>query len=359
MPAAPHLLLAVSGHGYGHLSQCAPVINALWRQRPELRLTVCGSLPRTVVASRLDRDFSYRQIELDPVLRMFSAWEVDVAASTGVYGDFYRNRATGLQQDLSLLRECRPDLVLADIPYRILLAARQAGVPAVCLCSLNWAAVYAAYSASSRESTAIIEHMLAGYRAAQAFLAPAPALPMPELDKYQPIGPIARPGTRSRTQLLQRTARPRDARYVLVAMGGIATRLPLACWPRMQGVTWIFAEPVVSARDDMVLLDTLGMSFMDVLASVDAVLTKPGYGTYAEAVCNGVPLLTLERPDWPETRYLNDWARAHGRLAEISRSQLETGAFAVVLEQLWRQPSLPPPAPTGIAQAADFIRARL
>ena len=359
MSVAPHLLLAVSGHGYGHLSQCAPVINALWEQCPELQLTVCGSLPHAVVAARLDRDFSYRHTELDPVLRMFSAWEVDVDASIEVYRDCYRNREAGLQQDLALLRELRPDLVLADIPFRILLAAQQAAVPAICLCSLNWAAVYAAYCAGSHGSEAIIGHMLSGYRAAQAFLAPAPSLPMPELDNYHPIGPVARSGTRRTAELQQRSGLPPGTRYVLVAMGGIATRLPLTNWPRMEGVAWVFAEPVPTRRDDMVLLDALRMPFIDVLAAAAAVLTKPGYGTYAEAVCNGVPLLTLERPDWPETRYLNDWAQAHGRLAEISRAQLEAGAFAGVLEQLWQLQEKPPPEPAGIGQAAEIIQTYL
>lgn len=359
MSAAPHLLLAMSGHGYGHLSQCAPVINALWEQYPELRLTVCGSLPHAVVAARLDQDFNYRHIELDPVLRMFSAWEVDVSASIEVYRDFYSNREAGLQQDLSLLREIRPDLVLADIPYRILLAAQQAGVPAICLCSLNWAAIYTAYCVGSRESAAIVGHMLSGYRAAQAFLAPAPALPMPELDNYRSIGPIARTGTGRVAALQQRSGLPAGTRYVLVAMGGIATRLPLENWPRMEGVAWVFAEPVASPRDDIVLFDTLSISFIDMLASAAAVFTKPGYGTYAEAICNGVPLLALERPDWPETRYLNDWAREHGRLAEITRKQLETGDFAGVLEQLWQQPAKLPPEPAGIRQAAEIIQAHL
>lgn len=359
MKAAPHLLLAVSGHGYGHLAQCAPVVNALWELYPELRLTVCGSLPHAVVAARLDRDFSYRHTALDPVLPMFSAWDVDVDAAIGVYRDFYRNREAGLQQDLALLRESRPDLVLADIPYRILLAAQAAGVPAIGLCSLNWAAIHAAYCADSRDSAAITGHMLSGYRAAEVFLAPAPALPMPGLDNYRAIGPVARCGTQCTAALQQRTGLPPGTRYVLVAMGGIATRLPLANWPRMAGVAWVFAEPVSSARDDIVLFDSLSIPFIDVLTSAAAVLTKPGYGTYAEAVCNGVPLLSLERPDWPETRYLNDWARAHGRLAEISRGQLEAGGFAAVLEQLWQQPAKPAPAPVGIAQATEIIRARL
>jgi len=359
MSAAPHLLLAISGHGYGHLSQCAPVINALWRRCPELRLTVCGSLPHAVVAARLEREFSYRQAELDPVLRMFSAWEVDVPASMQVYAEFHRNRAAGLQQDLALLRESRPDLVLADIPWRILLAAQQARVPAIGLCSLNWAAVYMAYAADSRNSAAIVEEMLSGYRAARVFLAPAPALPMPELENCRAIGPIARAGTCRTAELQQRTGLPSGTRYVLVAMGGIATRLPLANWPRMAGVAWVFAGPEASSRDDIVPLDRLSMPFIDVLASSAAVLTKPGYGTYAEAVCNGIPVLTVARPDWPETRYLNDWARGHGRIAEITRAQLEQGEFADVLEQLWRQPVQPAPAAAGAQQAADIIQACL
>jgi hypothetical protein len=335
------------------------VINALWERCPELQLTVCGSLPHAVVAARLDRDFSYRQAELDPVLRMHSAWEVDVPASVQVYADFHRDREAGLSQDLEMLRELRPDVVLADIPYRILIAAQAAGVPAIGLCSLNWAAIHAAYCADSREGTAVNGYMLSGYRAAEVFLAPAPALPMPELENCRAIGPIARTGRRRLEELRQRTGLPHGTRYVLVAMGGIATRLPLANWPRMAGVAWVFAEPVSSARNDIVLFDTLSMPFIDVLASVAAVFTKPGYGTYAEAVCNGVPLLALERRDWPETRYLNDWARAHGRFAEISRAQLEAGDFAAVLERLWRQPVRPPPEPAGIAQAADIVQARL
>ena len=344
---------------YGHLAQCAPVVNALRAQCPDLRLTVCGGLPRAVIAARLDQDFSYRKLELDPVLSMHSAWEVDVAASIEVYGGFYRNRDTGLQQDLALLRDLRPDLVLADIPYRILLAAQQAGVPSIGLCSLNWAAICAAYCAGSPENAAMVGHMLSGYRAAEVFLAPSPAMPMPELDNYRPIGPIARTGTVRTTELQRRSGLPAGTRFVLVAMGGIETRLPLANWPRMEGVAWVFAEPVASSRDDIVPFDTLSMAFIDVLASAAAVFTKPGYGTYAEAICNGVSLLSLQRPDWPETRYLNDWARMQGRFVEIGQEQLVAGDFAGVLQQLWLQPVKSPPQPAGIGQAADIIRGRL
>ena len=355
MKPSPRLLLAVSGHGYGHLAQCAPVINALWDLVPELHLTVCGTLPRSVIAERLEREFTFLPLELDPVLCMHSPWEIDVPAARRVYREFHRDWQTGLRHDADLLATLAPDLVLADIPWRILHAARERQIPAVALCSLNWAAIYAACCGEGDADAAMLDVMLAGYRAASVFLAPAPALPMPELDNYRAIGPIARRGRSRRDELLARCKLPQAARLVLVALGGIATGLPLERWPCREDVVWLNAGVVGSARGDMLDIAATGMAFIDVLASCDAVLTKPGYGTYAEAVCNGIPILTLARPDWPETLYLNEWASRYGRLEEISVRQFATGHFTAALEILWGRPATPPPEATGADQAAAII----
>ena len=202
--------------------------------------------------------------------------------------------------------------------------------------------------------------MWTAYRAADVFLAPAPAMDMPELDNYRAIGPIARRGVRNKSSLLERLGLDSGTRLVMVALGGIATTLPLVNWPRIDKVAWLFSTAVALPRDDLFDLCVLPLSFIDVLASVDAVLTKPGYGTYAEAVCNGVPLLTLSRPDWPETAYLNAWAGRHGRLQEISKQQFESGTFAAALQQLWQQPVADGyPEATGIQQAAEVLLAQL
>ena len=359
MKSSPRLLLAVSGHGYGHLAQCTPVINALWKVIPELHLTVCGALSRKVIAERLDRGFTFLPVELDPVLRMLDACEIDVPASRGVYREFHHNRQVGLQHDRDLLATLAPDLVLADIPWRIIHAARERNTPAIALCSLNWATIYAACCEANAADAAMLEDMLAGYRAASVFLAPEPALPMPELDNYRGIGPIARHGVQRRNALLARCNLPQEVRLVLVALGGIPTGLPLENWPRREGVVWLNAGAVGAVREDLIDIAATGMEFIDVLASCDAVLTKPGYGTYAEAVCNGIPLLTLARPGWPETPHLNAWARRHGRLEEISTGQFKTGAFMEALESLWMRPAKPPAEATGIAQAVAIIASYL
>ena len=360
MKPSPHLLLALSGHGYGHLAQAAPVINALWQQLPALQLTVCSSLPQAVIAGRLDRPFTSRDVELDVVLPMSSAWEVDVAAACAAWKIFHRDLDTGLQRDVELLGEIKPDLVVADVPYRILSAARLAGVPAVALCSLNWASIYAAYCSAANEHETILQQMRDAYRAADVFLAPAPAMDMPELGNYRAIGPIARRGVQQGPALFEQLGLSRDMRIVLVALGGIATTLPLENWPRMEKVAWLLPAAAHTRRDDLLDFSALSLSFIDVLASVDAVLTKPGYGTYAEAVCNGIPLLTLSRPDWPETPYLNAWARRYGRLQEISAQQFDSGMFAAALRDLWQQPPVDDyPEADGIQQAAELLLQRL
>jgi len=358
-PRPPHLLLALSGHGYGHLAQCAPVVNALRQRLPELVLTVCGSLPGEVVAARIDGEFDYRQAELDPVLRMLNAWEVDVPASRQVYREFHRDREQGYQNDIDLLGQVSPDLVLADIPWRILSAAAYCKIPAVGLCSLNWAAIYAAYCEDGSEDLRILEQMMTGYRAAGLFLAPTPAIPMQELDNVVTTGPIARQGCRQQAALLERCAVERGTRTVLVALGGIASPLPIDNWPIIEDVIWIFTDTVQRHRNDMFDLMTLEMPFIDVLASVDVVLTKPGYGTYAEAVCHGVPVLTIERRDWPETTYLNNWVQQHGHLEVMTREQFSRGDFAPQVNILLAKETGPGIEPDGIRQAADRIQSLL
>lgn len=58
-----HLLATIYAHGFGHLGQSAPVLNALRRRLPALHLTVASTLPE----ARLRRD-------------MFTSWRLAVHA---------------------------------------------------------------------------------------------------------------------------------------------------------------------------------------------------------------------------------------------------------------------------------------
>ena len=86
---------------------------------------------------------------------------------------------------------------------------------------------------------------------------------------------------------------------------------------------------------------------------------KPGYGTFAEAACNGTPMLYALREDWPEQDALVAWfedvACGHG----IDARCLHAGRFMPALEALLRRPRKPVPAADGAEEAAAFIASQL
>jgi len=101
------------------------------------------------------------------------------------------------------------------------------------------------------------------------------------------------------------------------------------------------------------------MNFIDVLRSADALITKPGYGSFVEAACNGVPVLYVPRHDWPEEPFLVPWLQHHGRGLSLRRDQLEQGDFAIDLATLLMLAPQVPVEPTGIDEAATRLAALL
>lgn len=200
--------------------------------------------------------------------------------------------------------------------------------------------------------------MQAAYRSARAFLAPEPALPMDELPNLRPVGPIGGRGRERRAELRRRVGLHDHGpeRLVLVAPGGIPTRLSMDRWPRRTDLRWLVpAQCAAPGRSDHVSLDALGMPFLDLLGSCDALITKPGYGAFVEAACGGVPVLYVRRGDWPEEPGLTAWLARHNRCREITRAQWTAGDVESDLRALWEMPAPPRPRPVGIEAAADAV----
>ncbi len=138
-------------------------------------------------------------------------------------------------------------------------------------------------------------------------------------------------------------------------MGGVAHQLPVDRWPRAPGVRWLVAADWHCTHPDAVAYESFGLSFTDLLCSVNAVITKPGYGTFTEAACNGLPVLYQRRADWPEQDCLIDWLHDHGRCREISGADLAAGNLAGPLAELWQQTPPPLPQADGARAAAELV----
>lgn len=349
-----HLWLALSAHGFGHAAQAGPVVAALCRRLPGLRVTVESALPRALLARRfLPAPFDHVDRAADVGMVMRDALAVDVEASRAAYRAFHRDWDARVAANAAELAAAAPDLLLADVPYLALAAAARAGLPAVALCSLHWAAIHA--GCCGPDDAELRETMLAAYRSAVRFYRPAPSMAMPELPNAVAVGPIAGAGRDRRAELAAALDLAPGERVVLVALGGVPARLPLEAWPRQPGVRWLVQADWGVARADIHPFEPLGLPFTDLLASCDALLAKPGYGLFAEAACHGVPVLALPRAEWPEAAALLAWLHRYGRCVEVSTAQARAGDLADALAALWAEPVPPPPVPDGAETIADDL----
>ncbi len=387
-----HLVVSISGHGFGHVAQTAPILNLLGEYMPKIRLTVRSAVPIAHLRTRIKGPFTHLSSEGDIGMVMSSALDVLVDQSCAAYRTFHADWDARVEDERLLLRELGADMVFSNVGYLPLAGAQHAGIPNAALCSLNWFDIYRHYCCNDISNPvrlgpvedrcidisgpvqtdivsrrmdgvlcdrAIAEQIYKCYRNADAFLRATPGMPMTSLPNIIPVSPIAAIGTNRRPELNQRLGLSADEKLVLVSMGGIASRLPIERWPRIAGVHWMIQRDWQVKHPDAIILETLQMNFSDLLASSDALICKPGYGSFVEAACSGVPVLYVSRADWPEAPPLNEWLRQHCRSREVSRQTLEQGNIAGELEAIWSVPQPDPVKPEGTQQAAEWLAAKL
>jgi hypothetical protein len=355
MRNAPHLVVNITGHGFGHVAQTAPILNLLQQRMPELRITVRSAVPIAHLRSRIHVPFTHLPVGGDIGMVMSSALDVLAEDSRAIYRDFHANWDTRVSAEAALLRKLGANMVFSNVGYLPLAGAQLAGIPNAALCSLNWSDIYRHYCGDDT----IAAQMHACYAGADAFLRATPGMAMDNLPNLVPVAPIASVGINRRDELNRQLGLSKQEKLVLVSMGGIAGRLPIERWPRITGVRWLVQNNWQVEHPDAIVLESLSMSFSDLLASSDALVCKPGYGSFVEAACSRTPVLYVARADWPESPALVTWLQLQGVCREISRNDLERGNISGALEEICNAQRPQSVIPVGGEQVANWLTERL
>jgi hypothetical protein len=142
-----------------------------------------------------------------------------------------------------------------------------------------------------------------------------------------------------------------------VGFGGIPlTSLPLEQIELLCHYRFLFDGPLPPGYSRIHSTATLPISFKTLLASVDIIMTKPGYGTIVEAVALQLPVVYVRRYNFADEPPLVDYLHRYGRGVELSIDDFTQGRWGAALQQALASPvpSLPP-SPTGAAVAAEVI----
>jgi hypothetical protein len=351
-----HLVVSISGHGFGHVAQTAPILNILHQLRPNLRITVRSSVTAAHLRSRIQAPFTHLQTEGDIGMVMISPLEVDIQASLSAYRQFHTDWNRRVDEEALLLKELQADLIFSNVGYLALAGAQQAQIPNVALCSLNWADIYRDCCCVD---DSIYRQIQSCYAGVSVFFRTTPGMPMNDIARVIPVAPIAVTGINRRDEINRHLGLSKQEKLILISMGGINSRIAMENWPRIDGIRYLVQANWQTEHPDAILIESLPVSFSDLLASSDALLCKPGYGSFVEACCCAVPVLYVGRPNWPESSALIEWLEQHGRSREISPYALQSGEIAADLEKLWGAEQAKAVIPSGAQQVANWIAEKL
>ena len=319
-----------------------------------LRTTV----PASFFRDRLTIPWDLQPVQQDVGCVQDGPLKIDIDATWAAHQRFHETWDARLSNEVDAMQAASPTLVVADTPYLAIEASSRAQIPTVALASFTWDLVLKEYCHASDNSHQQLIHCIRGsYAKAHMALRITPAPSIDTFSNMIDIGPIASPASPQRDRLASFLALTPNERTVLVGFGGIPLRsLPLEHMEQLRHYRFLFDGPVPSGYSRIHSTETLPFSFKTLLASVDIIMSKPGYGTIVEAVVLQQPVMYVRRYNFADEPPLVDYLHRYGRGIELSIDDFTHGRWEPALQQALASPvpSLPPP-PTGAAEAAEVI----
>jgi len=343
------IALYISGHGFGHLAQLAPLLNRLYRLRSDCRFLIRSSLPEPELTARLDFAFELEGGAVDTGVVQKSAIDEDRDASIAQLRDWVATMPAQIGREVALMRRFAPDLILSDISPLAFPVAHTLGLPGIGLATLDWHTIYSHWLDAD---DAVIEALGAAYRCCDLLLRPPMAMDMPVFNQQHSIGLIA-----AAAQPVANPLEDDTRRKALVLFGGCGNpAFDLQALASMSD--WQFLIPGAEhAPENVSSIDfTRGIRAVDLMPFVDLVICKPGYGVLAECWRTHTPIAWVERPDFPEFPMLKKWLDRRFPSAGMCRELFRSGQWQTTLEAaLSCGRAFPAVAQDGAIEAANLL----
>ncbi|MDH5669722.1 MAG: hypothetical protein OEY86_17115 [Nitrospira sp.] len=355
----PLIWAAISAHGFGHAAQVVPVLNALHRHVPDLRIILRTMVPATFFRNRLTAPWEISPAEQDIGCIQNGPLAIDMEATWRAHHRFHLTWDDRVRAEIEAMHRAQPDVILANTPYLAITAGAKAGIPTVALASLTWDLILSEFPAPPGMDThALLRSIRRAYAYADRALRIAPAPIMDSFNSLQDIGPICEPGSSTGHQLTTPLQLAPGIQTVLVGFGGIPlTSLPFDLLDSLSGYRFLFDGPVPQNNSRFVSLRSMSVSFRDLLSSVDIIMTKPGYGTVLESVALRIPIVYVRRYHFADEQPLVEYLHRYGRGVELSQDDFFNGRWRGAIEAAAALPAPleSPPPPTGATDAAELL----
>ncbi|MUL37217.1 glycosyl transferase [Gloeocapsopsis dulcis] len=323
----PIIYVAVTSHGFGHAARTASVVATIKKLCPETLLILVTTTPRWFLESYIQHDFIYRPRSFDVGVVQSDSLTMDKAATLEKMQHIRSQQNAIIAGEVNFIKQNRVGLILADVPHLAGVIGKTAGVPCWTISNFGWDFIYRNWGSEFQE---IADWISDCYSQCDRLLRLPFHEPMSAFkhitDFGLPGGSPSHPADALRSQW--NITSPRE-RTVLLTFGGLGLQqIPYDNVQRFPD--WQFITFARNAPDLPNLLKVTDPQYrpVDFMQLCSKVVSKPGFSTFAEAIRQQVPIVTLTRDDFAEAALLIEGIRdyAHHQIinpAEFFHSDWE------------------------------------
>jgi hypothetical protein len=301
--ARPTLYVAITNHGFGHATRTASVVEAIQNACPDLLVIVTTAAPRWLLESYIGGDFIYRPRAFDIGVIQQDCLQMDKVATLSHLYDIRIRQADLIASEVDFMRQNGVGLILADIPPLMGLIAQAAQLPCWMLGNFGWDFIYRAWGDDFQEVADWISDCFGVCD--RLFRLPFHE-PMKAFSTVEDVGFVGGTPHFSPEQLREtfhiEAAREQTA---MITFGGLnLQQIPyegLRQYPDWQFITFDQQAPDLP---NLCKIRDRRYRPVDFMPLCGRIISKPGYGTFAEACRTGTGIVSLEREDFAEAEIL-------------------------------------------------------
>lgn len=304
------LYVAITGHGFGHAVRAASVVAWMQKLNPEILPILVTTAPRWLLESYITGDFIYRPLAFDVGVIQSDSIQMDKAATLAKMQQIRSRQAIIIKNEVEFIQQNRVGLILADIPPLAASIAKAAGIPCWMLGNFGWDFIYRPWG---EEFESIADWIGECYsKCDRLFRLPLhePMAAFPNITDVGLTGGIPH-DTPDRLRQKFGLQQPQK-RTILLTFGGLGLQeIPyqnLALFPDWQFISFDRRAPELP---NLIKIAEDRYRPVDFLPVCGRVVSKPGYSTFAEALRQNIPLVSLTREDFAEASILLEGIQKH------------------------------------------------
>jgi hypothetical protein len=346
----------VSAHGYGHGVRSCDIIRAINELYPQLTVHIIRVLPPSFLSNRIGSAAnSVRAASFDIGMVQLDSIRVDVDATLNKVERLYSQRRELVVREVAYLKENDIRLVVSDIPALPLEAAEFLGIPRLAIGNFGWDWIYSDFAPKDPRWNPIVDVIREEYRKTDLLLRLPFCEPMSAFPHIEDIPLVASPGRDRRADIAVLAACDPDKKWILLSFTSLN-------WDaraqervgEIEEYQFFTVRPLEWQARNIHPLDREQVTFSDVIASVDVVISKPGYGILSDCIVNQKPLIYSERSDFLEYPILETAIGKYLRNVHIRAADLYRGNLHESLDRIWESPE----PPDKLSRGGDRIAAR-